>query len=145
MDNGLSYIVDYGVIGILIIMSVTAVAVALERYRYYRRVNPAQFKTIQAYEAYLTKRLHIIASIGSNAPYIGLLGTVLGIMQTFYTLGLTDTADVSAIMKGLALALKATAAGLVTAIPATMIYNLLVRKVNEMILLKEASDAGEEL
>lgn len=143
--NTLTYAVDYGIIGILIVMSIISVAVAIERYRFYQRINPADFKTVQAYEAYLTRRLHVIASIGSNAPYIGLLGTVLGIMQTFYTLGMTASADVGAIMTGLALALKATAAGLLVAIPSTVIYNTLIRKVNEMILLKEAADAGEGL
>ena len=74
-------------------------------------------------------KLHIIATIGSNAPYIGLLGTVLGIMLTFYTIGKEGLIDTSKIMTGLALALKATAIGLVVAIPSITFYNFLLRQV----------------
>jgi biopolymer transport protein ExbB len=65
---------------------------------------------------------------------IGLLGTVLGIMLTFYNLGLDASADVGKIMVGLALALKATAAGLIVALIAVVIYNGLLRKVRVKLL-----------
>ena len=81
----------------------------------------------------LTSRLHIIATVGSNAPYIGLLGTVLGIMLTFYTLG-NGFMDTGKIMVGLALALKATAVGLLVAIPSVVLYNFLLRKVKRLLL-----------
>ncbi len=136
--------IDYGVIGILGLMSVTAIAVAIERFRFYKFVKPCEYPSVKVYEAILTRRLHIIATIGSNAPYVGLLGTVLGIMHTFYVMGIDGGANVSAIMSGLALALKATAAGLLTAIPAIVLYNLLQRKANELILFKEAEYEGEE-
>ena len=71
-----------------------------------------------------------ISSIGSNAPYVGLLGTVLGILLTFYDLGHGGGIDTNAIMLGLALALKATAMGLLVAIPAILIYNGLLRRVD---------------
>lgn len=132
------YLIDYGVIGVLIIMSIVAVAVAIERFRFYSKVNPADYPAGQLYEVALTKRLFIIATIGSNAPYVGLLGTVLGIMHTFFVMGTGGAADVSSIMSGLALALKATAAGLVTAIPAIVLYNVLQRKANDLLLIKEA-------
>ncbi len=132
------YLIDYGIIAVLGIMSVIAVAVAIERCRFYKRVNPGDYDSLELYELDLTRRLHIIATIGSNAPYVGLLGTVLGIMFTFYVMGEGGGVDVSGIMTGLALALKATAAGLVTAIPAIILYNFLHRKVNELILVKEA-------
>jgi len=63
-------------------------------------------------ELHLTRRLHVIATVGSNAPYVGLLGTVLGIMLTFASIGRQGLADPGQIMSGLALALKATAIGL---------------------------------
>jgi biopolymer transport protein ExbB len=75
-----------------------------------------------------------IAAIGSNAPYIGLLGTVLGIMLTFYTIGQEGFMDTGKIMVGLALALKATAVGLLVAIPAVSLYNFLLRKVKVLLL-----------
>ena len=72
--------------------------------------------------------------MASNAPYIGLLGTVLGIMLTFYTLGVDATADTGKIMVGLALALRATAVGLVVALVAVVSYNALLRRAKVMML-----------
>ncbi|ADD67695.1 tonB-system energizer ExbB [Denitrovibrio acetiphilus DSM 12809] len=139
----MKYIIDYGIIGVLVLMSILAVAVYIERLRTFRKIVPADYKTVQAYEAVLTKRMYIVATVGSNAPYVGLLGTVLGIMHTFYAIGAKGTTDVNMIMTGLALSLKATAAGLVTAIPAIILYNILNRRANELILLKEAENEGE--
>ena len=75
----------------------------------------------------------MISIIGVNAPYVGLLGTVLGILITFWDIGQGGKIDPGTIMLGLALALKATAAGLVVAIPAVMFYNALLRKVDVLI------------
>ena len=110
--------------------------------RYYRRLSPADFDDRRLLELDLTRRLHLIATIGSNAPYIGLLGTVLGIMLTFHTLGQEGFMDAGRIMVGLALALKATAAGLVVAIPAVTLYNLLLRRVKELVIQWEVSRGG---
>ena len=77
----------------------------------------------------LTRNLTWISTIGSNAPYVGLLGTVFGILITFYDIGQSSNIEPAAIMTGLALALKATAAGLLVAIPSIMIYNGLLRRV----------------
>jgi biopolymer transport protein ExbB len=93
----------------------------------------------------LTQKLHVIATIGSNAPYIGLLGTVLGIMLTFRTMGLEGMMDSGKIMVGLALALKATAAGLVVAIPSVVIYNFLLRRVKVLIMEWEISHGRERI
>jgi biopolymer transport protein ExbB len=131
--------IDYGVIGLLGLLSVIALALAIERFRYYRNIREDQFDDRRLLELALSKRLHLISTIGSNAPYIGLLGTVLGIMQTFYNMGRTGMADTGRIMTGLALALKATAAGLVVAIPAIVLYNLLLRRAKEILLTWEAS------
>jgi biopolymer transport protein ExbB len=109
--------VDYGIIGLLVVMSIIAVSIAVERLLVYRKINLGDFDDKKSLEIELTNKLHIIATIGSNAPYIGLLGTVLGIMLTFYTIGKEGLIDTSKIMTGLALALKATAIGLVVAIP----------------------------
>lgn len=142
---GMRHLVDYGVIAILGVMSVIAVAVAIERYLFFKKVNIEKYKTVELLELELTKHLHIVATIGSNAPYVGLLGTVLGIMFTFSVMGTGAGANVNDIMTGLALALKATASGLVTAIPAIILYNLLHRKVNELLLLKEDCIEREKL
>ena len=130
----LSELVDYGIIGLLIFMSVAALAIAIERFLSYGRINSERFQDKRALEFELTKRLHLIATIGSNAPYVGLLGTVLGIMATFYTMGMEGFADTGKIMVGLSMALKATAIGLLVAIPSIVFYNLLLRRVKGIVL-----------
>jgi len=142
--NMLGHMVDYGIIGLLIVLSIVAIAVAIERYRFYKNTDVESYQTSQELESALTGRLHIVATIGSNAPYIGLLGTVLGIMQTFYSMGTGGTTNVNDIMAGLALALKATAAGLLVAIPSIVLYNLLHRKVNVLMLAKEAQNERQK-
>ncbi|RLA71190.1 MAG: TonB-system energizer ExbB [Epsilonproteobacteria bacterium] len=127
-------IVDYGIIGLLIFMSILTFAFAIERLLYYRSIRLSKYRHRLALEIDLTRRLGTIASIGTNAPYIGLLGTVLAIILTFYIIGDKQAdIDTGEIMKHLALALKATAAGLVVAIPATVIYNALIGKVDVLI------------
>jgi len=130
----LSEIVDYGIIGLLAALSVVVVAVGLERYFFYRKINTNDYGDIKELELALSGKLSIVASAGSNAPYLGLLGTVLGIMLTFYQMGQTATMDTGAIMTGLALALKATAVGLVVALISVTIYNALLRKAKVLTL-----------
>ena len=125
--------IDYGVIGLLLVLSVWSVAVAIERWLFYRRVNLSHFSNAQLLEITLTKRLVIIGTVAANAPYIGLLGTVLGIMLTFHTMGTSGTMAVSTIMIGLSLALKATAIGLLVAIPCVVMNNVLRRRVSEIV------------
>ena len=129
----LHYTIDYGIIVILLIASVIAVGIAIERYHVYRNVNIDDFSNKKALEIELTRKLHVIATVGSNAPYVGLLGTVLGIMLTFYTMGNTGFLDTGKIMIGLALALKATAVGLLVAIPSVILYNFLLRRVKVIL------------
>jgi biopolymer transport protein ExbB len=133
-------LVDYGIIGLLLLLSFFAVAIAIERWSFYRKVEVEKFKTKQELEMELTKGLTFIASVASNAPYIGLLGTVLGIMLTFYTIGQEGFVDTKKVMVGLALALKATAVGLLVAIPSSVLYNLLLRKVKNLLLLWEVKN-----
>ena len=133
--DALKHMVDYGVIGLLTALSLWALAVAVERWLFYRRVNPQQFDNIQTMEIALTKRLVVIGTVAANAPYIGLLGTVLGIMLTFHTMGTSGTMAVATIMVGLSLALKATAVGLLVAIPCVVLNNILRRRVSELLTL----------
>jgi len=129
----LSKIVDYGIIGLLAFMSFLTLFFWIERLLFYRDVDVKQYTTLEALEIDITNNLSIISSFGANAPYIGLLGTVLGIIITFYTMGQTAEMDVQHIMTSLALALKATAMGLIVAIPAIFFYNHLNRKVEVLI------------
>lgn len=141
----LKAIVDYGVIGLLVVMSVIGVAIAIERRLYYRKIALGDFAERKTVELAVTRKLHILATIASNAPYIGLLGTVLGIMLTFYTMGREGFMDTGKIMIGLALAMKATAAGLLVAIPAITLYNLLVRRAKELIFEWEIRNGRERV
>ncbi len=127
--------VDYGIIGLLFALSLWSVAVAIERWLYYKKVDVARFANSQECEIALTKRLVVIGTVAANAPYIGLLGTVLGIMLTFHTMGTSKTIAVSSIMIGLSLALKATAVGLLVAIPCVVLNNILRRRVSELLSL----------
>ena len=127
-------LIDYGVIGLLALMSIIALSVATERFIVYRRIRVGCFPDKKSLELRLSGKLHIIATIGSNAPYLGLLGTVLGIMMTFYSMGTEGFMDTGKIMVGLALALKATAVGLVVAIPSIVAYNLLLRQVKILLM-----------
>lgn len=130
----LASLIDYGVIGLLVALNVVVVAIALERWFFYRSLDTSSFSSAKALELSLTKRLVVIASVASNAPYIGLLGTVLGVMSTFYEMSLDASADASKIMGGLALALKATAVGLVVALIAVASYNALQRRTKVLLL-----------
>jgi len=121
---------DAGVIAVLGFMSFLMITFVIERYLYFARVDLGSFDHPDDLEVALTRHLTVIASVGANAPYVGLLGTVLGILITFYDLGQSGTIETATIMVGLALALKATALGLVVAIPSIVFYNALLRRVD---------------
>lgn len=125
--------VEYGILGFLIILSIIVLTLIVERILAYKKVDILGFDDKKLLEIELTRNLTLLATIGTNAPYIGLLGTVGGIMLTFLEISQGDLVNTAAIMSGLALALKATALGLIVAIPAIVGYNLLLRK-SEVIL-----------
>jgi biopolymer transport protein ExbB len=139
----LKVVVDYGVVWMLVAMSILSVGIAIERNSVYKKIVIEEFTDKKSLELELTKKLHIIATIGSNAPYLGLLGTVLGIMLTFYTMGKEGFMDTGKIMIGLALALKATAVGLSVAIPSVVLYNLLLRRAKVLMMKWEIRNGRE--
>jgi biopolymer transport protein ExbB len=119
---------------VLGLMSLVALTLIIERFMYLRQVKIDGFASLESLEIALTKHFAMIASIAANAPYVGLLGTVFGIMVTFYDLGQATNIDTATVMTGLALALKATALGLLVAIPSMMCYNILTRKAEVLLL-----------
>ncbi|MGB3751181.1 MAG: TonB-system energizer ExbB [Arcobacteraceae bacterium] len=131
----LKYVVDYGLIGLLTCMSFLSIWLYIERLFFFKNIQLHDYKEKELLEIDLTKNMTIISSTASNAPYIGLLGTVFGIMITFYTMGISSDIDVKIIMSSLALALKVTAMGLVVAIPSMFFYNHLARKIEVIIAL----------
>lgn len=119
--------VDYAIFGILGLMGFVALWFTIERMLFLRRYSPEHFPNEEARSLALTKNFTTLYIIYSNAPYVGLLGTVIGIMITFYDMGVTGAIDAGQIMTGLSLALKATALGLAVAIPTLIAYNALQR------------------
>lgn len=121
---------DYAIFGVLGLMSVIMLYKVLERSVFYARVKPEKYDNIHSLSLDLERGLTPIYTVGSTAPYVGLLGTVIGILITFYDMGQAGgNIEADKIMIGLALALKATATGILVAIPAVMFYNALTAKV----------------
>lgn len=84
-------------------------------------------------KVFLEKRLSILNTLGNNAPFIGLLGTVLGVIKAFYNLGLMGDTGTELVMKSISTALLATAAGLFVAIPVVMANNYFSKNVKIII------------
>jgi biopolymer transport protein TolQ len=90
----------------------------------------------------LEKYLTFLATTGSTSPFIGLFGTVWGIMTAFEGIGKTGSASLAVVAPGIAEALIATAIGLVAAIPAVMAYNHFQNKIR--VLIKEMDNFSTE-
>jgi biopolymer transport protein ExbB len=84
------------------------------------------------------RNLSLLATIGSNAPFVGLFGTVLGIIKAFHDLSQQSTTGSQVITSGIAEALVATAVGLLVAIPAVVSFNLFQRRVKFALAEAEA-------
>ncbi|MFH0938427.1 MAG: MotA/TolQ/ExbB proton channel family protein [Planctomycetota bacterium] len=80
----------------------------------------------------LQRGLSFLATVGSTSPFIGLFGTVWGIMNTFRSLGMAKSASLAVVAPGISSALIATAAGLVVAIPAVMAYNAFLSRLDAL-------------
>ncbi|MFY4724988.1 TonB-system energizer ExbB [Campylobacter jejuni] len=132
--------IDLIIFLILGIMAFIAFWCVIERMLFFRKINFKNYENQEQFDDAISENLTTIYIIYSNAPYIGLLGTVIGIMVTFYEMGLAGNIDVKSIVIGLSLALKATALGLLVAIPTLMAYNALLRKIS---LLSNAYKANK--
>jgi biopolymer transport protein ExbB/TolQ len=87
---------------------------------------------------HLDRGLVILGTLGNNAPFIGLFGTVLGIIEAFHSLKMNPAGGPSVVMSGISEALVATAVGLIVAIPAVIAYNLFSRLVKRRIANSES-------
>lgn len=79
----------------------------------------------------LSSHMNFLASVGSTAPFIGLFGTVWGIMNSFTAIGISQNTSLAVVAPGIAEALFATALGLIAAIPAVLAYNKISDKINK--------------
>ena len=127
-------LLDIVIFATLGLMSIISFGVGFERIFFYKNIDVISYVSKKELEIDTGNNLTIISTIASNAPYVGLLGTVFGIILTFFAIGANGMTDSGAIMTGLALALKATAFGLLVAIPAIVFHNYLVRKMEVIIM-----------
>jgi len=104
-----------------------------------RALRRSQTRETEALQGYLP----FLATTGATAPFIGLLGTVWGIMNAFREIGETGSASLAVVAPGIAEALITTAAGLAAAIPAVMAYNYFITRVRSMAA--QMDDVGDEL
>ena len=95
------------------------------------RIEKVMDVTIQREIARLERRLLVLATVGAAGPFVGLFGTVWGIMTSFRAIAGQQTTSLAVVAPGIAEALFATAIGLVAAIPATIFYNKFVSDVNK--------------
>jgi biopolymer transport protein TolQ len=95
------------------------------------RIEKVMEVTIQREIARLERHLLVLATIGSAGPFVGLFGTVWGIMTSFRAIAGQQSTSLAVVAPGIAEALFATAVGLIAAIPATIFYNKFVSDVNK--------------
>ena len=96
-----------------------------------QRVSAAMESQIAEEADELAGRLNFLATVGSVAPFVGLFGTVWGIMNSFFQIGAQQSASLAVVSPGIAEALFATAIGLFAAIPAVIAYNRFGASVNQ--------------
>ncbi len=97
-----------------------------------QRIDKVLDVTIQREVERLNARLLVLASVGSAGPYIGLFGTVVGIMNSFTSIAASKNTSLAVVAPGIAEALLATALGLLAAIPAVMFYNKFAAQVSRL-------------
>jgi biopolymer transport protein ExbB len=95
-------------------------------------MNDKLGRRLQEVNGYLKKDLWILGTIASSAPFIGLFGTVLGIMDSFKQIGITGKSGFTVVAAGISESLIATATGIVVAVVAVIFYNFLQTKVNKI-------------
>jgi biopolymer transport protein TolQ len=103
-----------------------------------RRIDRVMQVTLGREMEQLEARMGFLASVGSTAPFIGLFGTVWGIMNSFHNIGVSKNTSLAVVAPGIAEALFATALGLVAAIPAVLAYNKLSADVDRYAARLEA-------
>lgn len=118
---------------VLVIFSVLSWAVIVEKIRLFRaaRRNKPTGKPDDAIEPF-DKNLWFLAMVAGVSPFIGLFGTVWGVMDSFASIGLNQSVSIGVIAPGLATALGTTALGLIAAIPAAIAYQVFTKKADDL-------------
>lgn len=94
-------------------------------------------------ESDLRRGLAVLATVGSTAPFLGLFGTVIGIVNAFHEIGATGRGGIATVSTGIAEALVTTAFGIIVAIPAVWSFNHLTQRIRRLLAATEC--AAEEL
>lgn len=139
------------VLYLLVVLSFVSLALIGERLVFYRRAEqnrPALRAALaddgeEGLRVHLERNLTVLASIGSNAPFIGLFGTVLGIIRAFHELSGDLTGGANVVMGAISEALVATAVGIFVAIPALAAYNGFMRKVERLYAIAVGPEAAK--
>ncbi len=92
---------------------------------------------------YLEKHIVVLGTLGNNAPFIGLLGTVLGVIRAFHDLGASAGQGPEVVMQGISEALVATAVGILVALPCVAFYNFLQKRIKDTLI--DADRFGKQL
>jgi len=129
------------VLYILLALSVVTLGVIFERLYAFTRLR-RRYARLSKRDLLLCgqKRLTILATLGNNAPFIGLFGTVLGVIKAFHDLHLQHGSGIKVVMGGISEALVATAMGLLVAIPAVIAYNAFSKILQTWLLLRQIDE-----
>jgi biopolymer transport protein ExbB/TolQ len=102
-------------------------------------VEERKASALESERARYEKRLAFLGTLGNNAPFVGLFGTVLGIIRAFHDLAGANAQGTKEVMTGIAQALVATGVGLLVALPAVATYNIFIRRVETAVSSSEAT------
>ncbi len=126
------------------VAGVVAAAAEVARHGHRAEVHDRTVRRhVLATSSELRRGLSAIATIGSTAPFIGLFGTVIGIVNAFHEIGTTGHGGIATVSTGIAEALITTAFGIMVAIPAVWLFNHLTQRIGRLLVAVEC--AGEEL
>jgi len=126
---------------VLVVASIMSWAVIIEKIRmwHYQKRNPVSVKSTDNMETIVDKlirpfdrNLWFLAMVSYVAPFIGLFGTVWGVMDSFASIGINQSVSIGVIAPGLAVALGTTALGLIAAVPAAIAYNVFCKKSDDL-------------
>lgn len=126
---------------VLVAMSVLSWAVIIEKYRVWKmvRYNPVKIKPGDNLDTIVDKlirpfdkNLWFLSMVSYVAPFIGLFGTVWGVMDSFASIGVNQSVSIGVIAPGLATALGTTALGLIAAIPAAIAYQYYAKRADDL-------------
>ena len=126
---------------VLVVLSVLSWAVIIEKYRVWKMVfyNPVKIKAGDNLDTVVDKlirpfdkNLWFLSMVAYVSPFIGLFGTVWGVMDSFASIGVNQSVSIGVIAPGLATALGTTALGLIAAIPAAIAYQYYAKKADDL-------------